>query len=448
MHSLRKKLKSCFILLILSILCTNSISKGQQLSFLTSKYFNEKSKNLLQEKISATKNELIYVYLDRFWRYEKHTKREIPFVNYVRDVRQAQVYILYTSQRTGGGGSKITLTFIGQKNFQGVNDTLSYNTKQFETEEIKRAKLIKILKLGLMRYVARTPQYNNFSINYKLISGVQRKTLQEIKDKWNFWVFNISPDMNIESEESYKDISIRWRLSANRITENWKIQFYYTNRYNESRNVTPDKTYVTIKRRQFLSGLLVKSITNHWSIGAYTVAESSTWVNTHLSLSFAPAIEYNIFPYSQSTRRFLSFLYSIWAKNVKYNEVTLFNKISENLYGTSLRISQNIYEKWGNIWSSLEGSIYFHDANINRLNWEGGISYRLYEGLSFNIRGEISLIHDQLFLPKENKTTEEILLKVQQLKTNWKYELSFGFNYRFGSKFNNIVNPRFETRRR
>ena len=40
-------------------------------------------------------------------------------------------------------------------------------------------------------------------------------------------------------------------------------------------------------------------------------------------------------------------------------------------------------------------------------------------------------------------TTEEILLRLRQLATDYSYYTSVGFSYRFGSAFNNVVNPRF-----
>ena len=41
-------------------------------------------------------------------------------------------------------------------------------------------------------------------------------------------------------------------------------------------------------------------------------------------------------------------------------------------------------------------------------------------------------------------TDEEILLRQRELGTEFRYWLSFGLSYRFGSIYNNAVNPRFE----
>src|SRR6185436_18061669 len=46
-------------------------------------------------------------------------QREIPFVDWVRDRADADVHLLVVHESTGGGGGEYTLTFIGQRRFQG-----------------------------------------------------------------------------------------------------------------------------------------------------------------------------------------------------------------------------------------------------------------------------------------------------------------------------------------
>ena len=47
------------------------------------------------------------------------TRQEIPWINYVRDVREADVYVLVTSQNTGSGGNMYTYKFQGLGRFSG-----------------------------------------------------------------------------------------------------------------------------------------------------------------------------------------------------------------------------------------------------------------------------------------------------------------------------------------
>jgi len=86
---------------------------------------------------------------------EDHIRREVSFVNYVRDRKEAQVHVMITLQGTGSGGREYSFLFIGQKEFESQNDTLLYTAKPDETSEEIREGQIHTLKLGLMRYVVK-----------------------------------------------------------------------------------------------------------------------------------------------------------------------------------------------------------------------------------------------------------------------------------------------------
>ena len=68
---------------------------------------------------------------------------------------------------------------------------------------------------------------------------------------------------------------------------------------------------------------------------------------------------------------------------------------------------------------------------------------RLFKGFSFNVFGDYSRIRDQINLRKSDVEEEEILLRLRQLATGYSYFVGFGVTYRFGSIYNNVVNPRF-----
>ena len=70
----------------------------------------------------------------------------------------------------------------------------------------------------------------------------------------------------------------------------------------------------------------------------------------------APAVEYNVFPYSESTRRQLRFLYRLAWNPVRYHELTRFGKLRETLWTESLSVSLDLREKWGTISTSVSGS--------------------------------------------------------------------------------------------
>jgi hypothetical protein len=162
-----------------------------------------------------------------------------------------------------------------------------------------------------------------------------------------------------------------------------------------------------------------------------------------LSVNPSPALEFNLFPYSESTRRQLRFLYRIGYQGVQYREVTIYDKLSENLWNQSLSVTLDLKEKWGSVSTTLSGSHYFHDIDKNRLNLFTILNVRLFKGLSVFAFGGGSRIHDQLSLPKGSATLEEVLLHIKQLETNYNYFFSVGLSFTFGSIFTNVVNPRF-----
>lgn len=55
------------------------------------------------------------------------------------------------------------------------------------------------------------------------------------------------------------------------------------------------------------------------------------------------------------------------------------------------------------------------------------------------------MVRDQLYLPASGATPEEILARQRVLATDYSYFANFGLSFRFGSVYNNIVNPRFGT---
>ncbi len=378
------------------------------------------------------------VFIDCWYCDLDYIKTEIPFVNYVRDRKVAQVHVLITTQATGAGGKEFTLTFIGQKEFDGMEEVLKYVTKKTDTEDEIREGLTKILKMGLIRYVAKTPVSELIKISVE----EQVKTTQ-VKDKWNYWVFSISGSSFLNGERLSKSYSVWGNISANRVTPELKIRLGASTDLRMDRFSFEGEEIKSHSRSQSFNALIVKSLNEHWSLGAWLYIRSSTYNNIKFSINPAPAIEFNVFPYSQSTRKQLRFLYHIGHTSVRYREETIFDRLSEKLWNESLSITLELKEKWGSISTTLEGSHYFHNFNRNRLELYTDLSLRIFKGVSLNIFGSFSRIRDQLSLPKGGASLEEVLLRRRMLETTYDYHAYIGLSYTFGSIYSNIVNPRF-----
>jgi hypothetical protein len=369
-------------------------------------------------------------------------RTEIPFVNYVRLREEADVHILVTTQKTGSGGREYTMAFIGKEDYVDIQEVLKYVTDRTDTRDDERKGLVRILKMGLAPYVSRTPVAKYLSILFE-----EELKPTAVEDKWNSWVFNVGLNGSLSGEKSRNYTSLRGNFSASRVTPDIRIRMSISGNFNRSNfTIEEDDTSTTVSSysdRKNFSGLFVKSISDHWSVGAWLSASSSTYNNIDLSISPVPAIEYNLFPYSQSTRRQLRFLYRVGYRFVDYEEETIHSKNRESLLYESLSITFAVKEPWGNMRASLRGSHYFHNFKKNRLEINGYLSLRLFRGLSLNMGARFSAIHDQLSLPKAGASLEDTLLRRKMLATSFDYGSSIGFSFTFGSVYSNVVNPRF-----
>lgn len=376
--------------------------------------------------------------LNVFMETTDYLRREIPYVNYVRDIKDAGVYIISTSQRTGSGGYEYTYFLVGQNDFAGMRDTLSFVTTPDETTEGYREKMVNTIKMGLMRYVAKTPLAKFMKISF---SEPLSETVST--DKWNSWVIKSSLSTYLNGQKTYKYNYFSGNISVSKITEDWKINLnarYYTN---NSKYIIGEDVVKSHSDSKYLTALIVKSLSDHWSFGGSTTLGSSSYSNKKIYYNLMPGIEYDLFPYSESTRRQLRLLYSVGISLVHYSDSTIYDKIRENLWLHSLSASYAVVQKWGSIDYTLSYSNYLHDWSKNNLSFSGYLSLRIAKGLNVNFGGGASLIHDQLSLVKQDLTYDEILLQRKEIATQYEYFTSFGFTYTFGSIYNNVVNPRF-----
>lgn len=367
-----------------------------------------------------------------------YIRTEITFVNYVWDRQEADIHMLITLQTTGSGGREYTIAFIGQKDYSDLQNTLKYFSSPTDTDDEVRKGLVQTLKLGLGPYVARTPMAQAISLLLK-----QEVKPTAVEDKWDFWVFYVSLSSDFYAEEQRKSTELSGYLSANRVTPASKLRMGLDIDYEKDRYDVDGETITSISESRDFDALYVKSISEHWSIGAWVSLSSSTYRNIDFSYTIHPAIEYNFFPYSQSTRRQLRALYKIGYGSYRYREETIYEKTSEKLWNESLSVTLELNEPWGTAELSLEGSHYFHDFKKNRLELSGELSLRIYKGLSLDIEARYSKIRDQLSLRREGATLEEILLRQRELASGYQRSIEIGLSYRFGSVFSNVVNPRF-----
>lgn len=386
------------------------------------------------------RNKAIKVFIDCGICDLDYLREKIQYVNYVRIEQEADVYILVTSQQTASKGKEYSFFFVGQNKFQGLNDTLKMITNISETDDEKRIKSTQIIKVGLVKYASKSELLPYLEIGLNLPTKKQ----QRLEDPWDSWFFKLSSNLYANGEKSYNSISNWSSFNVNKITPNWKYEFGFSNNYNSSTYKINDTLSIETSNNYYgFNNLIVKSLGEHWSVGENLSISSSEYRNIKLGISLKPAIEFNIFPFSEATRRQFRFLYGIGISQYYYTDTTIYYKIKEMLFLHSLNAAYEQIEPWGSIYLSTRWQNYLNDFNLNNLNIYSQISLRIYKGLSFDLSGGISLVHDQINLPKKGASYEEILTRKRQLESQYDYWLSGGLSFSFGSIYNNVVNPRF-----
>jgi hypothetical protein len=369
-------------------------------------------------------------------------RSELDFVNHVRDRQGAQVLVQIVPQETGGGGTEYTVSFIGQREFKGADDSLRYVTQAEESVDRARQGLADALKRGLVRYVNHTPFAEQIGISYSPPAGSRNPSIAH--DPWNFWSFSTSLNGSVNGEASFTYTSLNGSFSANRTTEASKFIASVQGRYNENRVDLSDSSTVTTISRDYSADLfIVRSLGRHLALGLEGTLISSTFLNQRRTLRLAPALEYNFFPYSEATRRQFTLQYTVGANAFEYNEETVFGKTTERLLDQKLLATLSLIRPWGSISTSVEGAHYLQDLDQRHVVAVGNVNLNLAAGFSLLLMGGWEQVKDQLYLSRTGVTDQEILLHQRQLATSSRYWSTVGFSFTFGSPFANVVNPRF-----
>ena len=370
----------------------------------------------------------------------EYVRTEVRFVNWVRERGVADVHALVTL-RESGGGSEFTLTFIGLRAFAGMTDTLYYNTSSTDTEDEQRSGMVQMLRLGLVRFAARTPPGRRLRI--ASAEGDESAPARQGRDPWNYWVFELSLSANASGEQSTRDWGLDAEIDASRVTEQWKWSFDLEAGKSQSRFELDDTTTFTSERTAWsFEGLMVRSIGKHWSIGALSELNHESFRNLALRWRAAPAIEFNVFPYRESTRRILTLQYAAGIEVARYQDTTIYDRTHETHPVHNLEAALEVKQPWGSANASVNFFQYLHDPARVNLGLFAEANIRIVRGLSVNFYGGYEMVRDQLYLAKGGDDPLEIIARQRALATNYSYYSGFGLSYTFGSIFNNIVNPR------
>ncbi|MEQ9569918.1 MAG: DUF481 domain-containing protein, partial [Longimicrobiales bacterium] len=316
---------------------------------------------------------------------------EIQWVDWVRDRADADVHLLVSSEMTGSGGRRYTLAFIGREAFEGVTDEIELSTSGDATQDERREDLAGVLALGLGPYLARGPGRRQVRMQLRggpPGGGPPGAQQGPTEDPWDYWVFNLGVNGSLNGESSQSSSSYGASIRADRVTDAWKIRTYGSYSRRESEFELTDTTVTSVVERWSVSGLLARSLGPHWSAGARTSAGRSTFNNEDLRWDLGGGVEYDIFPYSESTRRKLTVQYVVGVTHRDYQSETIYGLTEETRPNHQLAVSLGLVQPWGQSSVNLSGLQYLHDTSFYNVGVGGSINLRLVRGLELRIFGQ------------------------------------------------------------
>ncbi len=367
-------------------------------------------------------------------------RRELTFVDFVREPAVADVHILTAEQKTGSSGRQVTLAFIGMGIMSGNASSLDQAFESQTPEDEIRRKLLRLVRIGLAPYMAKVGSGAYFDVDYG--GGDPRPTAPI--DPWDSWVFRIHLEGQAEGETRRHSRSAGTELTAARITDDWKFAVELDGELHWNRYQLKDRTVVDNRYEYRSSTELIRSLGDHWSLGAKGFVESSTYDNRRLEYGGGPGVEYSVFPYAQSTHRLLGFAYVPEVSHARYFEDTVYFKRQDLIVRHSLQGFLAFVQPWGDAFLRVEGKAHVRDHRKHSVEVEGGFSIRLTRGLSVTFDVQVERTKDQINLARGDATDEEVLLRQRELGTDYQYETEIGLRYTFGSIYNNVVNPRLK----
>ena len=389
-------------------------------------------------------------------------KASIGFVEFTADATSADVDVLGTED---GAERRWRLAFVGHGRFAGHDRVLSFSTAGFATAGDQRRELVRVLKLGLIEYAAHTPKGRDLDVTIRRPPPLQPAVLVDIDgpdldvtvrglpegpaalppgDGWNHWVFHINGDSAGTGEQASFSAAYNVSASANRLTEGWKLRVGGSRALDRSSfTVSEDETIRSRLAAWNAEALVIRSAGAHLSVGVTASVAGSTFSNEKQVTRVAPGIEYDVFPYSESSRRSLTFQYTAGRSSYRYEAETVFGKLSEEVTQHAVNVALGLRQPWGQAGAMLMVTQQLTARDRTRATFLGNLNVRLTRNLALTGSGSYARIRDQFTLEKGEATEEEVLLRLRQLATGHRYAASVGLTFSFGALSNATVNPRF-----
>ncbi|MFA9389442.1 MAG: hypothetical protein ACERKD_06525 [Prolixibacteraceae bacterium] len=379
------------------------------------------------------------IYVDGIGFDFDYLREEINFIDFVNDPFTADVQIIAVEEPTGSGGSNYSVRFHS-RTFNNISDfTLNIPVIPKETSFNKQHKFTNTIIYGLMPFFNETSSSDNYKLHFELLndSTSQDNTLS---DKWKNWVFSITSSGGFNVEQSKSGYNYAFIFKGDKVTDKIKINnfIYVNNRVTDYK----DLGYVYRYNYKYAFSKVVYSLSEHWSSGITLYPIQSSYYNKRFAIAAMGALEYNFFPWSESNEHIVSLAYSLGYEKLFFYKKNYRSNIQENMPLHRIYITGSTVQPWGDISVNLTGSEYLNDLSLYNLSFGADFSVRIAKGLSLTLNIMAISIHDQIYIPEDSYTVEQIISESIKLPTSFELSGSIGFTYQFGSIYNNIINRR------
>lgn len=130
------------------------------------------------------------VFLDCHQCFPTFLRDETAWVDFVRQPQDADVQLLSTASETGGAGTEITLRFVGQGRFNGIDTDLRAHFVSSDTEDTRRRGVLRAVSVGLLGYLERAGLGAGVELAVEPVGQARLRTAV-VDDPWNAWVFSV-----------------------------------------------------------------------------------------------------------------------------------------------------------------------------------------------------------------------------------------------------------------
>lgn len=366
----------------------------------------------------------------------------LDFVEVVGEEAEADVDVQIAKPDPSDGAAIITLA--GRARFAGRGRRISYRPPTDADPDRISDELVQRVKLGLVEFASEADADGRLDVRLaRPAAAPAGGVAADQHDPWNHWAFRIGAGAYTYGESQTSSSSYSVDGSANRTTENWKIRLSAYRSLNTSSFSIGETTIDSRLTDWSVNALAVRSLGPKWSAGLTGAVVGSTYDNSRRVVRLSPAIEFDVFPYAESSRRSLTFHYAIGWAHYQYEAETIFGRLDEHVGVHGVNGSLGLRQPWGQAGGSVEFTQHLTAPERTRTTTNGNLNIRLARSLSLTTSASYSRIRDQFTLEKGSATAEEVLLRQRQLATGYRYSFRISLTYSFGALDNATVNPRF-----